>query len=113
MAEAQYPKFARIHGSPIWVPPEMANPFPKKNSPPSAGREGKRAKGTKCILQQGWVSTIPLLSYYQFPSTKPPRVFCRSFVLRTRICKHIAPPEGEEGKKGKCQFQGVHYREPS
>ena len=35
-----------------------------------------------------------------------PACVLQKLVLRTRICKHIAPPEGEEEKNANANFKG-------
>jgi hypothetical protein len=88
--------------------------IPSLKELPSLRRKGGEASKKHNVLFAAGVGfynpiiILPPVSLY-----KTPACVLQKLVLRTRICKHIAPPEGEMGKEGKCQFQGVLYREPS
>ena len=51
---------------------------------------------------------LPPVSLY-----KTPACVLQKLVLRTRICKHIAPPAGEEGKKENASFKGFIIGNPA
>jgi len=87
----------------------MANSFPKKELPSLRRKGGEAGEKHEVLFAAGVGFNNPVII---LPPETPACVL-QKLVLRTRICKHIAPPEGEMGKEQKCQFQGVLYREPS
>jgi len=87
----------------------MANSFPKKELPSLRRKGGEAGEKHEVLFAAGVGFNNPVII---LPPETPACVL-QKLVLRTRICKHIAPPEGEKGKKENANFKGFIIGNPA
>ena len=81
---------------------------------PSPQREGGEAgKRHEVHFAAGVGFYNPIIILPPVSLYKTPACVLQKLVRCTRICKHIAPPEGEKGKKENANFKGFYIGNPA